>query len=93
MNIISKVIGCGAYLPENVVTNEDLAKQVDTSDEWIVSRTGIRQRHIVQDGEMTSDLAYQAAKRAVEDAGIEQQDIDLIVVGTTTPDDTFPQRL
>ena len=90
MNIISKVIGCGAYLPENVVTNEDLAKQVDTSDEWIVSRTGIRQRHIVQDGEMTSDLAYQAAKRAVKDAGIEQQDIDLIVVGTTTPDDTFP---
>ncbi|MBN07397.1 MAG: 3-oxoacyl-ACP synthase [Rhodospirillaceae bacterium] len=90
MNIISKVIGCGAYLLENVVTNEDLAKQVDTSDEWIVSRTGIRQRHIVQDGEMTSDLAYQAAKRAVKDAGIEQQDIDLIVVGTTTPDDTFP---
>ena len=90
MNIISKVIGCGAYLPENVVTNEDLAKKVDTSDEWIVSRTGIRQRHIAQDGEMTSDLAYQAAKRAVENAGIEQQDIDLIVVGTTTPDDTFP---
>ena len=90
MNIISKVIGCGAYLPENVVTNEDLAKKVDTSDEWIVSRTGIRQRHIAQDGEMTSDLAYQAAKRAVESAGIDQQDIDLIVVGTTTPDDTFP---
>ena len=90
MNIISKVIGCGAYLPENVVTNEDLAKKVNTSDEWIVSRTGIRQRHIAQDGEMTSDLAYQAAKRAVENAGIEQQDIDLIVVGTTTPDDTFP---
>ena len=90
MNIISKVIGCGAYLPENVVTNEDLAKKVNTSDEWIVSRTGIRQRHIAQDGEMTSDLAYQAAKRAVESAGIERQDIDLIVVGTTTPDDTFP---
>ena len=90
MDIIAKVIGCGAYLPENVVTNEDLAKKVNTSDEWIVSRTGIRQRHIAQDDEMTSDLAYQAAKRAVENAGVGQQEIDLIVVGTTTPDDTFP---
>lgn len=90
MSFISKVVGCGAYLPENVVTNEDLAKKVDTSDEWIVARTGIRQRHIVQDGEMTSDLAYHAAKRAIDSAGIDPKGIDLVVVGTTTPDDTFP---
>ena len=90
MNIISKVVGCGAYLPGNVVTNEDLAKKVNTSDEWIVARTGIKQRHMVQDGEMTSDLAYYAAKRAVDNAGIDPKDIDLVVVGTTTPDDTFP---
>ncbi|MAI10647.1 MAG: 3-oxoacyl-ACP synthase [Rhodospirillaceae bacterium TMED167] len=90
MNIISKVVGCGAYLPEKVVTNKDLAKKIDTSDEWIVARTGIRQRHMAQDGEMTSDLAYHAAKRAVNSAGIDPKDIDLVVVGTTTPDDTFP---
>ncbi len=90
MSIISKVVGCGAYMPENVVTNKDLEKKVDTSDEWIVSRTGIRQRHIAEDGEMTSDLAYRAAIRATDNAGIKPQDVDLIVVGTTTPDDTFP---
>ncbi len=90
MSIISKVVGCGGYLPENVVTNEDLAKKIDTSDEWIVARTGIRQRHMAKDGEMTSDLAYRAAKRAVDSAGIDPKNIDLIVVGTTTPDDTFP---
>lgn len=90
MNIISKVVGCGSYLPQNVVTNEDLAKKVNTSDEWIVARTGIRQRHMAQDGEMTSDLAYHAAKKAVDNAGIDPRDIDLVVVGTTTPDDTFP---
>ncbi len=90
MSIISKVAGCGAYLPANVVTNEDLAKKVDTSDEWIFARTGIRQRHIANNDEMTSDLAYFAASRAVDNAGINPKDIDLIVVGTTTPDDTFP---
>ena len=77
MNIISKVVGCGSYLPQNVVTNEDLAKKVNTSDDWIVARTGIRQRHMAQDGELTSDLAYHAAKKAVDNAGIDPKDIDL----------------
>ena len=88
--IQSIVRGVGGYLPERVMTNDDLAKLVDTSDEWIVQRTGIRQRHIAAEGEVTSDLALVAAKRALENAGMEASDIDLIVVGTTTPDMTFP---
>jgi len=88
--IRSVILGCGGYLPETVLTNEDLAKIVDTSDEWIYSRTGIRQRHIVAEGEMTSDLGTQAALQALERAGVEGSDIDLILLATSTPDNTFP---
>ena len=80
----------GAYLPAHVMTNDDLAKKVDTSDEWIVQRTGIRQRHIAAEGENTSDLATAAGRKALENAGLTPDDIDLIVVATTTPDMTFP---
>ena len=91
MSVIrSAVTGVGSYLPEQVVTNADLAKIVDTSDEWIVERTGIRQRHKARDDQPTSDLAVEAAKRALLAAGKEPADIDLIVVATTTPDMTFP---
>ena len=86
----SAVTGVGSYLPEQVVTNADLAKIVDTSDEWIVERTGIRQRHKARDDEPTSDLAVAAARRALADAGRAPGDVDLIVVATTTPDMTFP---
>jgi len=88
--IRSAVTGVGSYLPEQVVTNADLAKIVDTSDEWIVERTGIRQRHRARDDQPTSDLAVEASKRALADAGRSPADIDLIVVATTTPDMTFP---
>ena len=88
--IRSVVRGCGSYLPADAVTNEELAKTVDTSDEWIVQRTGIRQRHIAAPGEMTSDLAIAAAKEALADAGVEPGDIDLVVLATSTPDNTFP---
>ena len=80
----------GAYLPANVVTNEDLSAYVDTSDEWIQRRTGITQRHFVADGETTADLASQAANQALANAAMKPQDIDLIIVATTTPDNTFP---
>ncbi len=80
----------GAYLPAHILTNEELAKTVDTSDEWIVQRTGIRQRHIAAEGENTSDLAAAAGRRAMENAGLEIGDIDLIICATTTPDMTFP---
>jgi 3-oxoacyl-[acyl-carrier-protein] synthase-3 len=86
----SVVAGHGAYLPEKILTNSDLEKIVDTSDEWIVSRTGIRERHIAAEGEMTSHLATHAARQALERAGIAGADVDLIVLGTTTPDETFP---
>ena len=86
----SIVAGCGSYLPERVVTNGELAERVDTSDEWIVARTGIRQRHIAAEGEVTSDLAFLAAERALEHAGIPASDLDLLVLATTTPDQTFP---
>jgi len=86
----SAATGVGSYLPEQVVTNADLAKIVDTSDEWIVERTGIRQRHKARDDEPTSDLAVAAARRALEDAGRTPEEVDLIVVATTTPDMTFP---
>ncbi|WP_298725546.1 beta-ketoacyl-ACP synthase III [uncultured Ferrovibrio sp.] len=90
MMIRSVVVGCGSYLPARVLTNADLAKIVDTSDEWIVERTGIRQRHIAADDEKTSDLALNAAKAALKHAGMTADDIDLIVLATATPDETFP---
>lgn len=86
----SIVTGCGAYLPAQIVTNEDLAKKVDTTDEWIRQRTGIRQRHIAAEGEMTSDLGTAAAREAMAQAGIAPGDVDLIVCATSTPDETFP---
>ena len=86
----SVVTGVGDYLPERIVTNDDLAKTVDTSDAWIVERTGIRQRREAVEGETTSDLATRAADRALAQAGRTAADVDLIVVGTTTPDLTFP---
>ncbi len=86
----SIILGCGSYLPERVVTNDELAQRVDTTDEWIVERTGIRQRHIAEDGQFTSDLAVAAAERAIDHAGIDVDDIDLVILATTTPDQTFP---
>ena len=88
--IYSRIAGTGSYLPAKVMTNDDLAKIVDTSDEWIAARTGIRQRHMAAEGETTSDLGYQAALRALEAAGVAAEELDLIVVGTTTPDLIFP---
>lgn len=86
----SVVVGCGSYLPKNVVTNEDLTKVVDTSDEWIRQRTGIEQRHVADNDEYTSDLGYKAAVQALDHAGMDAQDIDLIICATATPDNTFP---
>src|SRR5262249_55020196 len=86
----SVVIGCGSYLPQRALTNQELAKSVDTSDEWIAQRTGIRQRHIAAPGEHTSDLALAAARAALADANIDAHTIDLIVLATSTPDNTFP---
>jgi len=88
--IYSRIAGTGSYLPDKVLTNDDLAKLVDTSDEWIRTRTGITERHIAADDQTTSDLAYFAAMRAMEAAGVTAADLDLIVVGTTTPDLIFP---
>ncbi len=90
MTLRSVVVGHGSYLPEKILTNNDLSKFVDTSDEWIVARTGIRERHIAAEGEMTSHLATHAARQALERAGIAAADVDMIVLGTTTPDETFP---
>jgi 3-oxoacyl-[acyl-carrier-protein] synthase-3 len=86
----SVVLGCGAYLPKRILSNDDLARMVDTSDEWIVQRTGIRQRHVAAPGEFTSHLGIAAASAAIADAGVDPQSIDLIVVATSTPDNTFP---
>ena len=86
----SVVVGCGSYLPSKIVTNEDLARQVATSDAWIRERTGIRQRHIAADDEKTADLALNAARAALAKADMRVSDIDLIVLATTTPDSTFP---
>ena len=86
----SVVLGCGAYLPARVLTNTELAAQVDTTDEWIVQRTGIRARHIAAEGEFTSHLGLAAARAALADAGVDAQSIDLIIVATSTPDNTFP---
>ena len=88
--IYARIAGTGSYLPEKVLTNDDLAKMVDTSDEWIAARTGIRERHVAAEGETTSDLGYRAALRALEAAGVAADELDLIVVGTTTPDLIFP---
>ena len=88
--IYSRITGTGGYLPENITTNADLEKLVDTSDEWIQDRTGIRQRHIAAENESTCDLAEHAARNAIEAAGIDTSDIDLIIVATTTPDKIFP---
>lgn len=91
MGIIRSVaLGCGRYLPEKILTNEELAGKVDTSDEWIVQRTGIRERHIAAQGETTSDLGTKAALSALENAGIAASSIDLIILATSTPDYTFP---
>jgi len=86
----SRIEGTGRYLPERIMTNADLEKIVDTSDEWIRTRTGVERRHVAAEDELTSDLCVEAAKNAIEDAGITAEDIDLIVVGTTSPDLIFP---
>lgn len=90
MTLRSVMVGCGAYLPARVVTNADLEKIVDTSDEWIVERTGIKARHIAAEGETTADLAENAARAALAHAGLGAEDVDLIVLATATPDHTFP---
>ena len=89
-SIRSVVLGCGSYLPQQILTNAELAGRIDTSDEWIVQRTGIRQRHIAAEGEFTSHLAIRAARTALANAGVDAQSIDLIVLATSTPDNTFP---
>lgn len=90
LNRRAVVAGVGSYLPERIMTNDDLSKIVDTSGEWIVQRTGIERRHIAADGENTSDLATAAAARALEDSGLSPADIDVIILATSTPDNTFP---
>ncbi len=91
MKVIRSVItGCGAYLPKKILTNDDLARMIDTSDAWITERTGIKQRHIAADDELTSDMGVAAARQALERAGLAAEAIDLIVVATSTPDNTFP---
>jgi 3-oxoacyl-[acyl-carrier-protein] synthase-3 len=86
----SVIIGCGAHLPSKILSNHDLAKLVDTTDAWITSRTGIKQRHVASEGETTSDLALEAARRALDRAAMKANDIDVVIVATTTPDETFP---
>jgi 3-oxoacyl-[acyl-carrier-protein] synthase-3 len=90
MSFRSHVIGCGGYLPARIVSNAELAERLDTSDDWIVQRTGIRQRHVAAPGELTSDLALKAAEQALAKAGITGAELDLIVLATATPDNTFP---
>ena len=86
----SKIIGTGGYLPKKILTNKDLESVVDTTDEWIIERTGIKQRHIAEENETTSSMAIQASLDAIESAGIKKSDIDLVIVATTTPDQIFP---
>ena len=86
----NSILGCGSYLPDKIVTNHDLSKRLNTSDEWITTRTGIKQRHIANKNQLNSDLAYEAAKKAIKDSKIKISDIDLIIVATSTPDHTFP---
>jgi len=88
--IFSKIIGVGSYLPKKLLTNKDLEKSLDTTDEWITSRTGIKERHIASPEEQTSDLAFEAARNAINNASINAEEIDLIIVATTTPDKIFP---
>lgn len=88
--IYSRIAGTGSYLPERILTNAELERMVDTSDEWILTRTGIRERHIAAEGEFTSDLAMKAAQEAMSAADIQANDIDLILIATTTPDRIFP---
>ena len=88
--IRSAIKGCGGYLPEKILTNDDLAKIVDTNDEGIYGRTGIRERHIAAEGELTSDLGIKAALQALDRAQLDPTDIDLIILATSTPDNTFP---
>lgn len=90
VHFVSRIIASGSHLPERVLTNDDLSKLVDTSDAWIQARTGIKKRHLVAEGEFTSDLATQAAVKALESAGLEGSDLDLIILATATPDNTFP---
>ena len=90
MTLRSVVLGCGSYLPRQILTNAELASRIETSDEWIVQRTGIKQRHIAAEGEFTSHLAIKAACAALEHAGVDAQSIDLILLATSTPDNTFP---
>jgi 3-oxoacyl-[acyl-carrier-protein] synthase-3 len=90
MAVRSLVAGCGGYLPSRIVTNAELAARIDTSDAWITQRTGIRERRIAAEGELTSDLAIKAAQAALENAGMGGNDVDLIVLATSTPDETFP---
>ena len=90
MTLRARVVGCGSYLPRRVVTNDELAERLDTSDDWIIQRTGIRQRHIAATGETTADLAEAAARAALVRADMRAADIDLIVLATATPDNTFP---
>lgn len=86
----TRIVGTGSYLPEKVLTNADLEQMIDTTADWIVERTGVEERHIAAPGETTCDLAEHAARRALEAAGLEPGDLDLIVLGTTTPDHVFP---
>jgi 3-oxoacyl-[acyl-carrier-protein] synthase III len=90
MTIYSKISGTGSYLPKKCMSNQDMEKVVDTSDEWIVARTGIKQRYIAADDQSASDLAYEASLQAIKAAGITANDIDLIIVATSTPDMVFP---
>lgn len=90
MTVYSHIAGTGSYLPAQRVTNDDIAQKVETSDEWITSRTGIRARHFAAEGELSSDLALKAVEAAIESAGITKEEIDLLIVATTTPDQTFP---
>jgi 3-oxoacyl-[acyl-carrier-protein] synthase-3 len=85
-----KIIGTGFYVPDKILTNLDLEKMVDTSDEWIITRTGIKERRIASGDQATSDLAVEASRTAIENAGLEVKDIDLIIVATSTPDTVFP---
>jgi len=90
MSYCSKILGCGSYLPEKILTNDDVSKIVDTSDEWIRERTGITKRHVAAEGELTSDLGHKAAVNALKNAGLSADDLDMIIVATTTPDNIFP---
>jgi len=90
MNLRAQVVGCGAYLPDRIITNRELAERLDTSDEWIRQRTGIGERRVAAPGELTSDLAYHAAQTALAKAGMSGSDLDLLVLATATPDNTFP---